>query len=472
MKRFIVSVVFLFSASLTWAQLRLPNVFGDHMVLQQQSSVPIWGWAGPGEELTITASWNKNDPMKVKTPSSGNWKVIIKTPVAGGPHTLSIKGNSEIVIQDILIGEVWLCSGQSNMEWSMTASTDGKAEIPAAAIPSLRLFRVNRSSAEFPQVRGEGQWQVCSPQTVAAFSAVGYFFGKKLGADLKVPVGLISSCWGGTPAEAWTPREMVEGDPDLKASADLQKEVPWGPTEPGVLYNSMIHPLVPYGIAGVIWYQGEANTIAPFTYQKLMKTMIDGWRAAFNKEFPFYYVQIAPFKYGRSYEGVLIRDQQSKLLGVPGTGMVIISDKVEDVGDIHPKFKKPVGERLANLAEANTYKRPILGTQSPVYKSMTVEKGGKIRVSFDHAEIGLVNQGGDPNQFMIAGDDKKFVPAMAKIDGSTVVVSAKTIKNPVAVRFCWDNTSIPNLFNKEFLPVSAFRTDDWELEMNPAVAEK
>jgi sialate O-acetylesterase len=243
------------------------------------------------------------------------------------------------------------------------------------------------------------------------------------------------------------------------------------PKKPGVVYNAMIRPLVPYGIAGVIWYQGESNTSAPSTYQKLMKTMIESWRSDFGKEFPFYYVQIAPFKYGKKYEGALVREQQAKLLSVPKTGMVIISDAVENVEDIHPKFKKPAGDRLANYALGDTYKRPLLGYQSPVYKSMQVEKG-KIRISFTYAEIGLISHGGDPTQFTIAGQDGKFFPAVARIDGGTVLVSAKEVKKPVAVRFCWDNTSIPNLFNKEGLPVSCFRTDTWELDVSPAEVQK
>ncbi len=468
MKKLTSFLVVLLCATVSCvAQLRLPAVFSDHMVVQQQSEIPIWGWAGPGEELTIIPSWNTSEPVTAKTPSSGNWKAWVHTPAAGGPYSITIKGNSEVTIQDVLVGEVWLCSGQSNMEWGMNASTDGKQDMASSLNQQIRLFRVIRSSANYPQVRGEGVWQICSPESVKGFSAVGYYFGKKINGELKVPVGLISSAWGGTPAEAWTPKEKVDNDPELAESAHKQKEVPWGPKDPGTIYNSMIHPLVPFRIAGALWYQGEANTIAPFTYQKLLTTLIESWRANFGKEFPFYYVQIAPFKYGRPYEGVVVRDQQSRVLSVPKTGMVIISDKVEDVGDIHPKFKKPVGERLANLALANTYNKPVLGTQSPTYKSMQAEKG-KIRVSFNYADIGLISQGGDPVNFLIAGDDKIFVPAVAKVDGNTVIVSAKTVKNPVAVRFCWDNISIPNLFNKEGLPVSSFRTDDWDLDMTSA----
>ena len=467
-------ILLLFAYAFTFnnalAQLRLPAIFGDHMVLQQQSDVAVWGWAGPGDELTVTGDWNKA-AVTTKALNTGAWKMTLKTPAAGGPYTISIRGKSELTINDVMIGEVWICSGQSNMEWSGNSATDAKEDMPNANIPGIRLFHVNKSGSDDPQIHGEGQWQLCTPETVKGFSAVGYFFGKKLHADLNVPIGLINVSWGGTPAEVWTPKDKVENDPELRESAGKLEEFAWWPKNPGVTYNAMIRPLVPYGIAGALWYQGESNTKAPYTYQKLMKTMIESWRADFGKEFPFYYVQIAPFKYGRNYEGALIREQQSKLLSVPKTGMVVISDAVENVEDIHPKFKKPVGDRLANLALAETYKRPLQGYQSPIYKSMQVEKG-KVRVSFSYAEVGLISKGGDPTQFMIAGEDQKFFPATAKIDGSMVVVSSKEVKSPVAVRFCWDNTSISNLFNKAGLPVSCFRSDSWELDMSPVVSLK
>ncbi len=473
MKRHLVFILALILFALVaQAQLRVPAIFGDHMVLQQRSEVAIWGWAGVGEEIAIRVSWNRDEVVTTKALNSAVWKALLKTPAAGGPYTISLKGKSEVILKDVMIGEVWICSGQSNMEWSVNNGTvDAAEEMPKANFPEIRLFQVNKSAADYPQIRGEGQWQLCSPETMKGFSSVGYFFGKKLHTDLKVPVGLINASWGGTPAEAWTPREKVEMDPELKESAAKLKEVPWCPVNSGVVYNGMLRPLVPFGIAGVIWYQGESNAVAPATYQKLMKTMIESWRSDFGKEFPFYFVQIAPYKYGRPYEGVLIREQQAKTLTVPKTGMVVISDVVDDVENIHPKFKRPVGERLANYALADTYKRPLLGYQSPVYKSMKVE-GGKIKISFDYAQIGLISQGGDPAQFVIAGEDQKFYPAKAKVDGGTVVVFAKEVKKPLAVRFCWDNTAIPNLFNKEGLPVSSFRTDDWELELSPVPEKK
>lgn len=471
MKRLIL-LLFVFIVQVSNAQLRLPSVFGDHMVLQQQSEVTIWGWAGPAEKIAIKASWLE-DTVKTVALNTAKWSVKLKTPVAGGPFKIRIKGNTEITLQDVMVGEVWICSGQSNMEWSVNhGAADAAEDMPKANFPDIRLFHVNKSGADSPQERGEGEWKLCTPETMKGFSATGYFFGKKLHNDLKIPIGLINVSWGGTPAEVWTQKEKVENDPELKASSDLLKQFQWWPSAPGVVYNAMIRPLVPFGIAGVIWYQGESNTAAPATYQKLMKTMIESWRSDFNKEFPFYYVQIAPFSgYGRNHEGALIQEQQCRLLSVSKTGMVIISDKVDDVSNIHPKYKKPVGDRLANFALTELYKRPVLGYKSPVYKSMKVEKG-KIRIYFDYAEIGLISFGGDPKEFLIAGSDQKFYPATAKIEGSTVNVFAKEVKVPVAVRYAWGNAIVSNLFNKEGLPVSLFRTDDWVVDVNPAEQKK
>ncbi|HNP77577.1 MAG TPA: sialate O-acetylesterase, partial [Cyclobacteriaceae bacterium] len=381
------------------------------------------------------------------------------------PYSISITGSEKIVLKDVMMGEVWICSGQSNMEWNVNlGSTDAAAEMPKANFPNIRFFQVPKSSSPTPQEHGEGQWVACTPQTMKSFSAVGYFFGKKLHGDLKVPIGLINVSWGGTAAEVWTPAAAVDSDPELRAAAKALGNSEWWPKDPGIVYNSMIRPLVPYTLAGAIWYQGESNTSTPATYSKLMKVMIEQWRTEFQKDFPFYYVQIAPFAYGKTYEGALIREQQSFMRSIPNTGMVVISDAVDNVEDIHPKMKKPVGDRLANYALAETYKKPILGYQSPIYKSMSVEKN-KARLSFHFGSIGLISQGGDPKGFLVAGEDQKFYPAIAKVEGETVLVYAKEVKVPVAVRFCFDNTTIPNLFNKEGLPVSVFRTDNWPLEV-------
>jgi sialate O-acetylesterase len=458
----IFAILFMFvAATAAYAQLRLPVIFDDHMVLQQQATVPIWGWYEPTENVTIKVSWDTTT-VRTKTDNGTFWKATLKTPAAGGPYTITIKAGNEVrTLEDVLIGEVWLASGQSNMEWSMNDAADGKPIVGQVNDPNIRLFDVPRASASTLQQKGEGDWQVCNKESVGGFSAVAYFFGKKIQQNLNVPIGLINVSWGGSPAEAWIPKELVEGNSELVMSAaKLNKAQPWAPVTPGVLFNAMINPLVPFRIAGALWYQGEANVANSSTYKKLMETLILDWRKEFQSDFPFYYVQIAPFSGYGGDSGTLIREQQVKMLEIPKTGIVIISDLVDDVKDIHPKYKKVVGERLADVALSDTYGKQGISYQSPLYKSMNVEKD-KIRISFDHANTGLLAKGGDLTEFLIAGEDQKFYPAKAKIDKGTVVVSAKEVKNPVAVRFAWGSASIPNLFSKEGLPVPSFRTDNW-----------
>ncbi len=342
----------------------------------------------------------------------------------------------------------------------MEAAGDGKLAVAQANDPSIRLFHVNKSAASFRQVHGGGTWKVCTPESVKYFSAVAYFFAKKLQQNLNVPIGLINASWGGTPAETWVPEDRIAADAALQAAAEKQGDNrPWCPSKPGVVFNAMINPIVPFRIAGTLWYQGESNTSEPDTYKQLMETLVTSWRKEFLNDFPFYYVQIAPYTDYGVDGGVRIREQQIKMLEIPKTGVVVISDLVDNVKDIHPQFKKPVGERLANLALSDTYGKTGIVYKSPLYKSMKVEKG-KIRITFDNAPNGLISKGGEPTEFQIAGEDKKFYPAKAKIEGNTVVVSAKEVKNPVAVRFAWSNASIPNLFSKEGLPVPSFRTDN------------
>ena len=443
------------------AQIKLPVIFDDHMVIQQQATVPIWGWAQPSEDITIKLSWDTTT-IRTKSDNGTFWKAAINTPRAGGPHTITIKaGNDTRTLEDVMSGEVWIASGQSNMEWTMNSSADGKPVVEQINDPNIRLFTVPRASAATLQEKGEGEWVVCNKESVGSFSAVAYFFGKKLNQNLNIPIGLINSSWGGSPAEAWTPKEAVEGKPQLAESASkLNNEQPWAPVKPGVLFNAMINPLIPFRIAGAIWYQGEANAAAPSTYKNLMETLIMEWRKQFQSDLPFYYVQIAPYSGYGGESGTLLREQQVKMLEIPKTGMAVISDLVDDVKDIHPKYKKTVGERLADIALADTYGKQGIAYQSPLYKSMKVEKS-KIRISFDHVTTGLLSKGGDLTEFLIAGEDQKFYPAKAKIDKGTVVVSAKEVKNPVAVRFAWSNGSIPNLFSSEGLPVPSFRTDSW-----------
>jgi sialate O-acetylesterase len=293
---------------------------------------------------------------------------------------------------------------------------------------------------------------------------VGYFFGKGVSEKLGVPVGLIGSSWGGTPAEAWTPDSVVRNDELLHTAAGKLKPSNGWPVVPGSTYNAMIYPLQNFAIAGSIWYQGESNVGTWTTYQNLLTKMIDSWRKGFHKEFPFYLVQIAPFAgYGEYPSSALLREQQTKIAGYTNTGMVVIHDLVDNINDIHPKMKKEVGERLANLALSRTYGVGGLPNQYPQYESMQVE-GDRIRIRFANAGAGLVAKGGEPTDFYIAGEDKVFHPAKAKISGNSVVVSSKAVKKPVAVRFGFSNAAMPNLFSKEGLPVNSFRTDNWEVE--------
>lgn len=449
------------------AQLRLPAIYSDHMVIQQNATVPIWGWSNSTQDVVIKVSW---DTATIKTRSANTtfWKTAIRTPAASGPHQITIiAGNEKRIITDVLAGEVWLCSGQSNMEWSMAASGDGKTVMGEVNDSQIRLFDIPNAAAESRQEKGEGKWVVCDKNTVAGFSAVGYFFGKKVNDNLKQPVGLINASWGGTPAEAWVPAPLIEGNEALKQSAAKQiDDKPWCPSRPAVVFNAMINPLLPYRISGALWYQGEANTAAPATYKQLMETLITDWRKEFQSDFPFYFVQIAPFKgYGEIEKGTLIREQQVNMQSIPNTGMVVISDLVDNVNDIHPQFKKPVGERLANIALTKTYGKTGFAYQSPEYASMKVEKS-RVKLSFSNAADGLIAKGGAPNEFLIAGADHKFFPATAKIEGSVVTVSAKEVKEPIAVRYAWSNGSIGNLFGKSGLPVSSFRTDDWPIPVN------
>lgn len=459
MKKILLLSTALLLACVSYGQLRLPAVYMDHMVLQQQSPVPIWGWAHPTQDITIHVSWDTTT-IKTKSDNATFWAATLYTPVAGGPHSITIKAGGETrVLQDVLVGEVWLSSGQSNMEWSMAASGDGKLVMDQVNDPNIRLFQVPKSAASTEQVRGEGTWRVCDKESVRHFSAVSYFFAKKLNNELNIPIGIINASWGGTPAETWLPAQLIENNPALKASAEKQiDDKPWCTSKSGVVYNSMIRPLIPFRIAGALWYQGEANTVAPQTYKQLMEALILDWRKEFLNDFPFYYVQIAPWSgYGET-SGVLIREQQTQMLSISKTGMVVVSDLVDDIKDIHPQFKKPVGERLANIALGDTYGKSGVVYKSPVYQSMKVEKN-KIRLYFDNVPTTLISKGGAPTEFMIAGADSKFYPATAKIEGKTVVVFAKEVKTPQIVHFGWTNASMPNLFTQEGLPVPAFRTD-------------
>jgi len=448
----------------SFANIRLPAVINNNMVLQQQSNVKLWGWAEPAEKIFITASWdNKTD--SVTATRDANWQITIATPKAGGPYTITLKGSSTITLDNVMVGEVWVCSGQSNMEMSGSwyeGLQDIKNELPTVFNSNIRFFHIPKTTAIYPQDDCVGKWEVCDSNTIKTFSAAGYFFGKQLAQKLNVPIGLIESAWGGTPAEVWTPDSVVNTNEILKAASAKQKPSNWWPYLPGRTYNAMIAPITAYNIAGTIWYQGEGNTVAADTYKAIFSEMITSWRTAWNKNFPFYYVQIAPFKYGDPYVGAIIREQQQQTMQLSNTGMVVITDITGDTNDIHPRNKRDVGLRLANLALAKTYNQPVSGYISPMYKSMSVDKD-KAVITFDNVVGGLVIKGGNLREIYIAGNDKVFYPASATIKNGQLVVWSKSVKQPAAVRFGFSNAAVGNLFSSEGLPVAPFRTDDWSL---------
>jgi sialate O-acetylesterase len=452
---FVAAVLLLFLQAAE-SNVSLPGIFSDNMVIQQKSDLLIWGWAKTGEQVVIKTGWSDSELKTIADPQ-GKWKVTVNTPSAGGPYDISIKGYNELRLKNVLIGEVWLCSGQSNMEWSAKAGIiNGEEEIKNAVYPEIRFFTVFQSTSLYPQDHLTGEWAGCTPETMRSFSAVAYFFARKLQKELGVPVGLINSSWGGTPAEAWMPEGTIQDDSFLREAASKQKPVPWGPVEPGRIYNSMIYPMIPFKIAGVIWYQGEANTINAYAYKELLTALIKSWRTRWGYDFPFYFAQIAPYKYRNPFEGVEVREAQRRVLEVPETGMVVLSD-IGDTINIHPKNKQDVGLRFANIALNRHYHVTENEDSGPLFKEMTVDKNKAI-VSFTHG-AGLRGEGDKLNCFEIAGADRVYYPADAKIKKDQVIVWSNKVKSPAAVRYAWGNTSTPNLFNSANLPASCFKTE-------------
>ena len=414
----------------------------------------------------MTTGWDgKTD--STFTSNYATWKLKIKTPAAGGPYSIIVETkNSRIELTDVLIGEVWVCSGQSNMEWNYyNGLQDIRDELSTCANPNIRFFQVPKSASEYPEDVG-GSWRACDSASLKSFSAVGYFFGKKLNQELNVPIGLINSSWGGTPAEVWTPAAVVQQNTELKTAANRLRPSSAWPSMPGVVYNAMIFPITQFNVAGVIWYQGESNTGTNDTYQLLFTKMIDAWRSAWKKEFPFYYVQLAPFAYGNKNIGALLQEAQTKSLSHPKTGMVVITDLVDDVNDIHPVNKHDVGYRLANLALVDTYSKPVASFRSPQFKEAVSDKK-KIELTFDYAPNGFMVKGKSAEGFFISGDNDQWFPAVAKIDGSKIIVSCREVSEPKYVRFGFANTIIGNVFSKEGLPLCPFRTDSFIVDQGP-----
>lgn len=472
---FIVVVLTFFQSITVKAQVSFPSFISDNMVLQRESEVPIWGKAKPNLKVYMTCSWD-NSKYATTATEDGKWVVKIKTPSAGGPFTIQVNDH---LIKNILIGEVWICSGQSNMQLSLSQTENGNNEATNAKLPNIRLFYVARELADAPKDNCYGAWTECSPESAKSFSAVAYYFGKKLYEELHVPIGLIHTSWGGSTAQAWVKEELLRTDTSYNGYYTIERqkalkakpgELPITQHSPAKLYNAMIHPLIPYGIKGVIWYQGESNQDYcegdPERYLKLFPLLIDSWRNEWKQgDFPFYYVQIAPFPRTFQNVGALLRDSQRKCLAVKNTGIAVTLD-IGDTTNIHPKNKIDVGNRLALWALAKDYGKSNLVYSGPIYKSLSI-KSNKAIINFTETGSGLLAKDGKLTDFEIAGVDKIFYKADAIIEGATVLVSSDKVKKPVAVRYAFTNTSVASLFNKEGLPASSFRTDDWPVDTSP-----
>lgn len=508
--RILAAVVALFAGGATAnADVRLPEVISNNMVLQKDIPLPIWGWAAPGEEVTVTLG---EASVKATADGAGKWKVVlpaIKT--AGGPHEMTVKGKNELKVTNILVGEVWAGSGQSNMQWSVLQSSNAAQEVAAAKFPKIRLFMIPLIPAGTPAEHVGARWVECSPETVGGSSAVLYFFGREIHQKLDVPVGLITTAWGGTRIQPWIPPQGYTAIPELegeknemlgmlngyadqlvgyanaiKGYTERLKAVKPGeavPVPPGAapahplnnnyqhtgLYNGMIHPIVPFGIRGFLWYQGESNNGQGMHYYQLKRGLIEGWRSVWNQEgnrdFPFLFAQLAPYNYGGDPTRLAgIWEAQTETLKVKNTGMAVLTD-ITTLNDIHPPNKQDVGRRLALWALANTYGHSTLVYSGPLYKSAKFE-GNKAIISFNHAAGLKSRDAKDLSWWSIAGEDKKFVKATAKIEGDTVVVTAEGVAKPVAVRFGWHQLAEPNLANGAGLPASPFRTDTWTDAVN------
>jgi sialate O-acetylesterase len=504
-KRHLLLLWLLVQSLTLHAEIKPNALFADHLVLQRDKPVPIWGTADAAEKITVSFA---GQVKTTEADAKGQWRVTLDPiPASSEPHELNFKSEiSNFKFTDVLVGDVWICSGQSNMERQLGLRSgqqplvNWEQEAASANYPHIRHFAVDRKFADTPQLETKGAWEVCSPATVPNFTAVGYYFGRDLHQKLKIPIGLIHASWGGTPAEAWTRTEALQtslpevSDAQKKAVAEypatLEKYhaeeslllATWekavaeakaagkpeprkpgpprdpstGQNRPSVLFNGMISPLLPVAMRGVIWYQGESNAGRALQYQTLFPLLIADWRQQWQQgEFPFFFVQIAPFK-GQNPE---IREAQLLTWKkTPNTAMVVTAD-VGDAEDIHPTRKEPVGQRLALAARALVYGENIVYS-GPVYESVTI-KGNRAVLRFTHLGGGLVAKDGELKGFTIAGSDQKFVPAQAKIEGDQIVVSAPEIPAPVAVRYGWANVPEVNLFNQAGLPASPFRTDNW-----------
>jgi sialate O-acetylesterase len=487
--------------------VKLPAIISDNMVLQQNETIRIWGWANPGEKIEVRLDLQT---IKTNTKQDSLWQVELAPISPNKTYELTVTGDNELKVKNILAGEVWVCGGQSNMRWHVKDSDGAEDALDYADFPDIRLFTVKPQATATPQKDCDGEWTIVSPneKELANFSAVGYFFGRKLHRTLGLPVGLIDNSWGGTPIEAWMSEIAMKANPDFKfyldqrddwlanlhdnqEKFDREKMEPWKKLEkeakergetppikprvqnwlrpqrlPSYLYNGMVVPIAPFVIKGVIWYQGESNVGKPHVYRSMFETLIPDWRKAWNVgQFPFYYAQLSmrqtetPIEPEYSDYGFL-REAQTNVMALPNTGMAVTID-IGSVGTIHPPNKLDVGLRLARWALKNNYGFSDIKASGPLYKSMKIN-GNEIIINFDENIKGLVIKSGELKQIAIAGEDKKFVWAKAKLRGNKLVVWSNDIENPVAVRYAWADVPVgANLYGKNGLPAAPFRTDNW-----------
>lgn len=459
-------IILVISSGNLFADVKLPAIFCDNMVLQQNSEVNIWGTASKNATVKITTSWDKKS-YSAHCGQDGRWRTKVKTLSAGGPFDITISDGRTLKLSNVLIGEVWVCSGQSNMEMPvkgyMNQPVIGSNEaIATSSNPEIRLFTVKKASSLRLLDDFTGKWQPCEPENVSEFSATAYFFGLMLHNVLKVPVGLINTSWGGTRIEPWISEEGLKNF-DFVKLPDKNQTGNLSPQTPTVLYNAMIGPMAGYGIKGAIWYQGESNRNEAAQYVQLLPGMVTNWRAMWGiGDFPFYYVQIAPYDYGTSgLSSAYLREAQLKASGaIPNIGMVSIMD-IGEKACIHPANKKLGSDRLAYLALTKTYGKTGFTGLGPVLKEM-IFSGPVAKLVFDNAANGLTSYGKELSCFEIAGKDKRFFPAEAAINGNSVSVFSPSVNEPVAVRYAFKDFIVGDLFNTEGLPASSFRTDNWE----------
>ncbi len=461
----ITTALLLIVATTAQAYVTLPSIFSDGMVVLQDSDIKIWGWAKPKEPITVVASW---DGQEVTTEASADatWSVTLHTPIGSfDTYDIEINGWDKHTIQNVMVGEVLLCSGQSNMEWTIGAGFIGKDSVIAQANqPDIRMFHVDYRTSETPTHDVSGQWQEATQNNINYFSAIGYFIACQIRRELNVPVGIINSTWGGTPIECWTPEEAYINCDRLRRANEELNQGEWGPCRPARIYNAMIAPFTNYKIRGVAWYQGEENTNNPQAYTDMMFALINEWRVAFNNDdLPFVYAQIAPYRYGNG-NGVIIRENQRRALQIPGTAMVVIGE-LGDTTNIHPQHKVEAGNRFAAAILNHIYNKKNYRYEAPLFKALTIV-GTKAIVTFDNDQDLHTTDGKAPNLFEIASNDGVFYPAKAKIvkrnKGTDAIyqveLTSKHVKTPQDVRYAWSDTAWPNMCNANGVQASCFNT--------------